>query len=478
MALLLFCLFIFLCLWLLRDFDFSRLFNILVLSFFIYYFFSFANFFFGGNVFGYRQRYVELEMGLLNSFLVGLIAARWLRRGKMRAEPKFPAPAYKGFLVASYSMIIAGIILYALFVYRAYGGFRSILAITDRHAFYQKKKGWGSLLIGQNIFFAGVLMRIAYYMLYRKTVAQRFPFIAMFIAICMLGFLYLNGERSAMLFFILPLVVMYLYMHRRLKYYLLVIGPILLLLMQVIAVKRNIRNQEPAGRFTKYYHNQRLLPLYVLMSLGGSDGGSAARQGSDQMATARQAEHLEAKMEQANKMLDALAIIRQSSDLSKHGEFTTPGKVDMKVEENLDSIRTRFGGTYVDVLRNLPPSWLAPRRPALPAEWYVRTYYPDESRRGGGFGFSIVSEAVINFSLAGPFIYGLLLGLLLLFLEERLVGASFFYFIIYCLLAYYVFIAVRSGIAGIVKPVLVSVVLPILIAQWVARNFFREERSQ
>jgi F0F1-type ATP synthase assembly protein I len=479
MAVVLFCLFNVLCLWLLlKDFDFSRLFNVLVLSFYVYYFFSFVNFFTGNNILGYKDRYVETEMWLLVSFLVGLIIAKWLFRRKAVTEtPAFAPPPLKGILFSAHALIISGLLLYALFVYRAYGGIHGILATTDRYELYQKKRGLGSLFIGLNICFVGTLMRMGYYILYRKTIKQTFPLLAVVITLVLLAFQYVNSERSNMLFFLLPFTILCLCRRRRLNYYLLLLAPFALLLMQVVAVKRVIGNPDKNQKFTQYYHNQRLLVFFAARLLSRNTSESYSADNANKPAspsrnvTPARVERSKIAMEQLNNVLDIITITRQSSDLSKHGEFITPGKVDMKVAENLGAIEKRYGATYIDVMLNLPPAWLVPHRPLLPAEWFVKTFYPEEARQGGGLGFSIISEALINFSFAGPFIYGLVCGLLLLFFERKLTDTPFYYLIVYCVLGYYVFIMLRSGVAGVIKPAIVSVILPVFVVRAASKYF-------
>jgi len=430
MAAALFCLFNVLCLWLLlRRFNFSWALNIFIGSLCLYYNFSFLDYFVGNNVLRYTESQVSAEFLLLNMFLAGVLLADALypsMPGENVVSGLAPPPSLRNVLIASYSLMAVGLIMYGVFIHFAYGGLHDMLHVKNRMELYHKKKDMGSLLIGLNIFLMSALMRITYYLVYRKKITQQLPLVAVVITVSLLALQYLNGDRSNLIFFLLPVVVVFLFINPKINYHLLLAVPVLLVLMQVIAIQRGLKNSHEHRSVVQYFSDPR-----------------------------------------HHKYLN----------LSQHGEFLAPGKVDAKILAELDSLPTRYGGTYVDVVANLAPAWMHTQRPALPAEWYASTFYPDAHKKGGGFGFSVISESLINFYFFGPFIYGLLIGLLLLYMQRKLMGASFFYFVAYCALQMYVFILPRSGIAGLVKPALIAVIIPVGFA-WLVSRFMGRSKTQ
>lgn len=484
MALLLFFLFNILCLWLLiKNFDFSRLYPLLVASFYLYYFLSLFDYFAGDNILGFKEQHVISELLYLNTFIAGFIIASLFKRKK--PTPDIPAaPSYEAIVFSSYTLIVAGIVMYIVFIYLAYGGFHAMSA--DRYELYQKKKGWGSLLIGLNICFTGLLIRLGYFMLYRKTTKQPFPFAALIITLVLLAFQLHNSDRSNLLFFLLPFTVVCLYIYPAANKRLIYIVPSLLILMQVISFQRMVKNADEHKKFEAFYHNERFFNVLGMVAVSEKVSAgfhhhahkSQTDAADKSIAQAREIGRLRTGMEQVNRMLDKLSLAKNAFDISKHGEFTAPGKVDMVINEHLPTIKTRYGGTFTDALLNLPPSWLVRHRPKLPAEWYVSTFYPEEYKRGGGMGFSVIAEGLINFYIAGPFLLGFLLGTLLLYMEQRLNGGSFYYFIIYCTLAFYVFIMPRSGITGLIKPALISVILPMVLVSRACSLILKQKQNR
>lgn len=67
-----------------------------------------------------------------------------------------------------------------------------------------------------------------------------------------------------------------------------------------------------------------------------------------------------------------------------------------------------FGGTYVQTILSLPPTWIYDSGVPSLSAWLVQLYAPGSD---GGYGFSLSAEAYMNFGFAGVFVVFVLLGL-------------------------------------------------------------------
>ncbi len=79
-----------------------------------------------------------------------------------------------------------------------------------------------------------------------------------------------------------------------------------------------------------------------------------------------------------------------------------------------------LGATIPRSLGVLVPRALWPERPESLPEWYVRRFYPNVAEIGGGYAFSPVAEAWLNFGMAGVVMSFLAIGALLRAAECRL----------------------------------------------------------
>lgn len=80
----------------------------------------------------------------------------------------------------------------------------------------------------------------------------------------------------------------------------------------------------------------------------------------------------------------------------------------------------QLGATYLEVPLVFVPLRVWPERPLGAAEWYVKTFYADVWASGGGFAFSPVAEAYLNFGLVGVPVVFCIVGWMLGWLELRL----------------------------------------------------------
>ncbi len=70
----------------------------------------------------------------------------------------------------------------------------------------------------------------------------------------------------------------------------------------------------------------------------------------------------------------------------------------------------RYGRTYLDAIGLLVPKFMWPDRPRGASEWYVDRFYPMIADDGGGFAFSPVAEAYLNFGRFGVVTVFLVIG--------------------------------------------------------------------
>jgi hypothetical protein len=70
------------------------------------------------------------------------------------------------------------------------------------------------------------------------------------------------------------------------------------------------------------------------------------------------------------------------------------------------------GATWADLLA-LVPQQVSPVPKVSPADWYVRTYFPDYAATGGGLAFGTIAESLLGGGLFGVVWRSALLGLAL-----------------------------------------------------------------
>jgi hypothetical protein len=65
---------------------------------------------------------------------------------------------------------------------------------------------------------------------------------------------------------------------------------------------------------------------------------------------------------------------------------------------------------YASAFLQVIPRAILPDRPEAPAEWFIRSYYPDLAALGYGYGFNAIVESVANLGDAGPAVIGSIIG--------------------------------------------------------------------
>lgn len=98
---------------------------------------------------------------------------------------------------------------------------------------------------------------------------------------------------------------------------------------------------------------------------------------------------------------------------------------------------------------SLIPSSLYPDRPFGSALWYVNEYDPATASKGGAWAFSLPIEGYMNLWFLGPFLFGLAIGLIIIFLSSR--GPE------YVMLSTFVFaFSFRADLVSLLQTFLVS----------------------
>ncbi|WP_189000460.1 O-antigen polymerase [Deinococcus roseus] len=135
----------------------------------------------------------------------------------------------------------------------------------------------------------------------------------------------------------------------------------------------------------------------------------------------------------------------------------------------------QFGKSYLATLMNL----VVPFTDYTPlSQWYVQTYHYDVQMRGGGFGFSSIAEAFLNFGFAGILFYFGFLGIVLGIIERK-ARSNTVYAIVGLALLPLIYKFFRSESYSLIKVFWWSEVLPIFIFILISRFIFnRQSRKQ
>jgi hypothetical protein len=125
----------------------------------------------------------------------------------------------------------------------------------------------------------------------------------------------------------------------------------------------------------------------------------------------------------------------------------------------------RLGLGYVNALGSMVPLVIWPNRPDAAGEWYAKTFYPGEFSRGGGFAFSPVAEAYLNFGSLGVVIVFLCVGFLIRVMQdhwrlERGVGSLSF--VAYVLMTPWLFLFFRVDTVSLLKGYAIFNLVPLV----------------
>ena len=179
----------------------------------------------------------------------------------------------------------------------------------------------------------------------------------------------------------------------------------------------------------------------------------------------------------ASQPLEMLRYARENFSIDwlnvATGELGSHFFVLSTVLESVD--RVWFGSTYIAALLSLIPQAIYPDRPLPPTSWFTMTFFPEVYAVGGGFGFSFVAEAYMNFSLCGPLIVGVACGILLRNLYSVLVESGRWHMgrAMYAAMTPLLFLLVRSDTVTTLKVFLGAVVTPVALSWFLNDQVFR-----
>jgi hypothetical protein len=135
-------------------------------------------------------------------------------------------------------------------------------------------------------------------------------------------------------------------------------------------------------------------------------------------------------------------------------EFGAFGRI---AEDLLSDLPISKFPTYADAFLTLIPQVLYPERPEPIGVWFVRLYHPEVWEIGGGLGFNLVIEALLNLGWAGPLILGCLLGLGF----RMALNAAGRHRLFHGLLVFALVFAMRFDMATLIKSVVIVVAMAV-----------------
>ena len=136
----------------------------------------------------------------------------------------------------------------------------------------------------------------------------------------------------------------------------------------------------------------------------------------------------------------------------------------------------KFGATYFEIPAILVPKVFWPDRPQGAGNWYASRFYTSYWESGGGYAFSPIAEAYLNFGPLGIVISFFGIGVVLGALERKLIhhcGLSLWVTIAYAVTVPYILMFFRLDAATLVKSLGVAVLGPLLVCA-AANEILRE----
>jgi oligosaccharide repeat unit polymerase len=428
MDLILFIVFIAWCLKLLLKLELFRPKYVFLLGFFLYKFVSFLEYF-TQNTLGMYGSEITVHLLFSLSLLFGMqivdffgartvVDSSFFKHKSRYNKETFSLTQVK--LISSI-LVTVGLIGYYIMILQAYGGLLPMLAVSSRYELFAERDGLGLLGLGFNIACTGILFRLVYWLMYSKRQIKDLPWIYLIIGTLIVLLQLVMGNRGNMLLLLLPIVLLFCLLYRRMNSILLVSIPIGIFAMQIIGIARALLATD----------------LTVF-------------------------EYLES------------TNYEQVTTVSQFGEFLAQQSIDISIWRNYPLMDPFLGKTFLDAVMNFFPSFVFPDRPPLPATWYVQTYFPEIYARGGGMAFSVVAEGIINFGYWGPFTMGFLMAYIFKWLERKSFQNLNVYTVVFLLISlYYCFYITRSGITSLLKPWLFGGILPLFLVKAFVQSFFK-----
>ena len=362
-----------------------------------------------------------LQMQIL--FVLGFFAGFHIFTPTSRLNP--PRPVFNRISNKSiskwvlYISLIFSVILYFIYLHKL-GGIASYLS-AKRLFIYKHNQGLGIYGVGILILKAVWILFIAKFLMnyYSTGHKKRIDKVRLlwFILLNLLGlilFIVFNlaiGDRRVLLGLIVSLVgILYLYRFVSNRV-IVVIGLVLLIFFQVFSKLRHLSNNP--GKMIEFAKNK-----WQIEWLDLSSGESA-------------------------------------------GHYIVFNDI-LKNKEKLDKM---YGLTYIKAPLIIVPKFVYPDRYQGLSYWFVNKFYPGTAKRGGGFAFSIVAEAYLNFGFLGTFFIGLIFGIIF----ARIWIVTMFKYktalsqTIYMLLLLFIITLPRADFSAILKESTISIFLPLAV---------------
>ena len=144
----------------------------------------------------------------------------------------------------------------------------------------------------------------------------------------------------------------------------------------------------------------------------------------------------------------------------------------------------RLGKDYFSAPLRFVPHWLFPiKKNQSLSIWLMDTFYPGMREKGGGRMFSIVAEGYLNFGLAGPLLFGIVLSIIFkkLYLSTLKIKAHMDRKTIHLIPIFYIFLCgqiyylLRGDIISFAVRILLQAILPLFVLFIFARLIPKNE---
>lgn len=426
MSIVLISLYLFLSWWIIRKDPFG-LYNpltILVYSLFIYKISAIVNVSVFNNTLNIPIYIFHENLFLIDTFLIGLIITNFkFINKKYNWKTNLQRVKLKKFHTRSmYLFLFVGLILYSLFLIKAYGSILNVFLLESRADVFLQKRGYGILEFGSyfvQIGFTG--LTLIHFIKYNGLkISKNLPLFIFLISYLL--FFLIGGERGEIVKVLIPIIGAYAIVKGLPKKLTVVIVPISIFLMHFLSILRayNVRDVNFA-LIADIFDSGRINPVI-------------------------------------------------------NGELLASTNVDVNILNDLASgnLNLKYGFTYFESILSILPRFFYSNRPESLTEWYVRTYDYNVYSKGGGLAFSIISEGVVNFGYFGGILGGIITGSLICIITNymRKVDKPFFNILLGLVTLSFCLLLQRSGVGPMLKVYLFGAFIPLFLM-----NYFFDKLS-
>lgn len=430
MSFILVFLYLFLSWWIIRK-DPLGLYNpltILVYSLFIYRFSFIFNVLFLDNTINIPLYIFHQNLFLINTFLIGLIITNFNfinKKHKWKVNlQKVRLNKYHTMIL--YIFLITGLLLYSLFLIKAYGSILNVFLLETRADIFLQKRGFGVLEFGSYFIIIGFTGLTLIHFIKNNGLKIKNDLPLFILLIIYILFFLIGGERGEIVKVLLPVLGAYAIVNGLPKKLTLLFAPIGVLFMHFLSILRS--------------YNIKDISYSLIVEILKS-----------------------------GKMNPA-----------KNGELLASTNVDVNILTDLaiGNLNLKYGLTYFESIFSFLPSFFYSNRPELLTEWYVRNYDYNVYNKGGGLAFSIISEGIVNFGYLGGILGGIITGALVCFITKymRQIDKPFFNILLGLVTLSFCFLLQRSGIGPMLKVYLFGAFIPLFIINKLFVKYLNNKR--